>query len=257
MCDPGYLRQGVALPPIEGSAAVTKTIGALALAHPALRRRRLAERIEALGTAGKERPVPTGPLIAVLVLHRRAPRPVARSTIGAWASRRRLKRCTGWRRQRSPTTAAAGPWTRSLPRCRTGGRHGCSRGGRPMGAVGPPAQRRDAAGRRRGTTRRCRPARRRASPWRAAPTASAARRIPDGSSGPSRAACAGMAPCPPGTKGAMGTPQTPRPTWHTWRRCAPPGRWRRRWGWASASSAAGPTAWVAAAWVPPASARAA
>jgi hypothetical protein len=43
--------------------SVTKTLGSLALAYPYLRRQQLAESIETLVRAGKERQVPTGPVI--------------------------------------------------------------------------------------------------------------------------------------------------------------------------------------------------
>jgi hypothetical protein len=61
---------------IEVLETVTKTIGSLALAYPYLRRLGVAETIEGLVTAGKERVVPTGQVIAVLILNRLSLRPV-------------------------------------------------------------------------------------------------------------------------------------------------------------------------------------
>jgi hypothetical protein len=64
---------------------VTKTNGSLALAYPYLRRLRVAETINGLVTAGKERVVSTGQVIEVLILNRLSLRPVPISKIGAWA----------------------------------------------------------------------------------------------------------------------------------------------------------------------------
>ena len=83
------------MPQIEVIESVTKTIGSLALAHPYLRRLQVAESIESLVSAGKERQVPTGPLIEVLVLNRLAPRPVAISRIGAWAATQAIEEVYG------------------------------------------------------------------------------------------------------------------------------------------------------------------
>jgi hypothetical protein len=63
---------------------VTKTIGSLALAYPYLRRLGVAETIDGLVTAGKERVVPTGQVIEVLILNRLSLRPVPISKIGVW-----------------------------------------------------------------------------------------------------------------------------------------------------------------------------
>jgi transposase len=80
---------------IEVIESVTKTIGSLALAYPYLRRLRLAESIESLVTAGKERQVATGPVIETLVLNRLANRPVAISKIGAWAETQAIEEVYG------------------------------------------------------------------------------------------------------------------------------------------------------------------
>jgi hypothetical protein len=70
---------------IEVLETVTKTIGSLALAYPYLRRLRVAEAINDVVTAGKQRVVPTGQVIEVLILNRLSLRPVPISKIGAWA----------------------------------------------------------------------------------------------------------------------------------------------------------------------------
>jgi len=65
--------------------SVTKTVGSLALVYPDLRRLAVAETIDRLTTKGKEREVPTGQVIEVLVLTRLAVRPVPISTVATWA----------------------------------------------------------------------------------------------------------------------------------------------------------------------------
>jgi len=91
MWDPSSLQKEGALQDIEVMASVTKTIGSLAVAYPYLRRVQVAESIATLVAAGKERQVPTGPLIEV------------------------LRRCTGWRPQRSTMAVLGGRWTRFIP----------------------------------------------------------------------------------------------------------------------------------------------
>lgn len=80
---------------IEVIESVTKTIGSLALAYPYLRRLEVAEGIDALVTAGKERQVPTGPLIEVLILNRLSLRPVPISKIGTWAQTQAIEEVYG------------------------------------------------------------------------------------------------------------------------------------------------------------------
>jgi hypothetical protein len=74
---------------------VTKTIGSLALAYPYLRRLGVAETIDGLVTAGKERAVPTGQVIEVLILNRLSLRPVPISNIGAWAQTQAIEEVYG------------------------------------------------------------------------------------------------------------------------------------------------------------------
>src|SRR5919202_5571817 len=80
---------------LEVVQAVTKTIGSLALAYPYLRRLGVAETIDALVTAGKERVVPTGQVIEVLILNRLSLRPVPISRIGAWAQTQAVEEVYG------------------------------------------------------------------------------------------------------------------------------------------------------------------
>jgi hypothetical protein len=80
---------------IEVLETVTKTIGSLALAYPYLRRLGVAETIDALVTAGKERVVPTGQVIEVLILNRLSLRPVPISKIGAWAQTQAIEEVYG------------------------------------------------------------------------------------------------------------------------------------------------------------------
>jgi transposase len=65
--------------------SVTKTIGSLALAYPYLRRLGVANIIDTLTTRGKEREVPTGRVIEILVLNRLAVRPTPISKVRQWA----------------------------------------------------------------------------------------------------------------------------------------------------------------------------
>jgi hypothetical protein len=80
---------------IEVLETVTKTIGSLALAYPYLRRLGVAETIDGLVTAGKERVVPTGQVIEVLILNRLSLRPVPISKIGAWAQTQAIEEVFG------------------------------------------------------------------------------------------------------------------------------------------------------------------
>src|SRR5260370_18294943 len=80
---------------IEVIESVSKTIGSLALAYPYLRRLAVAETIEALVTAGKERQVPTGQVIEVLVLNRLSLRPTPISKLGVWAQRQAIEEVYG------------------------------------------------------------------------------------------------------------------------------------------------------------------
>lgn len=80
---------------IEVLETVTKTIGSLALAYPYLRRLHVAETIDGLVTAGKERVVPTGQVIEVLILNRLSLRPIPISKIGAWAQTQAVEEVYG------------------------------------------------------------------------------------------------------------------------------------------------------------------
>jgi hypothetical protein len=55
----------------------------------------VAESIDALVTAGKERQVPTGPLIEVLILNRLTLHPVPISQLGAWAQTQAIEEVYG------------------------------------------------------------------------------------------------------------------------------------------------------------------
>jgi Domain of unknown function (DUF4277) len=70
---------------LEVVETVTKTIGSLALVYPYLRRLGVAETLAALTTTGKQREVPTGLIIEVLIVNRLAQRPTPISQLGAWA----------------------------------------------------------------------------------------------------------------------------------------------------------------------------
>src|SRR5919109_2963133 len=80
---------------LEVLETVTKTMGSLALAYPYLRRLGVAETIDGLVTAGKERVVPTGQVIEVLILNRLSLRPVPISRIGAWAQTQAVEEVYG------------------------------------------------------------------------------------------------------------------------------------------------------------------
>ena len=80
---------------IEVLETVTKTIGSLALAYPYLRHLGVAETIDSLVTAGKERVVPTGQVIEVLILNRLSLRPVPISKIGVWAQTQAIEEVYG------------------------------------------------------------------------------------------------------------------------------------------------------------------
>ncbi|HLQ22222.1 MAG TPA: IS1634 family transposase [Gemmatimonadales bacterium] len=81
---------------IEVVESVTKTIGSLALAYPYLRRLGVAETLDALTTTGKQREVPTGQIIEVLILNRLAVRPAPISKLGAWAQTQAIEEVYGW-----------------------------------------------------------------------------------------------------------------------------------------------------------------
>ncbi|MCL4370040.1 MAG: DUF4277 domain-containing protein [Chloroflexi bacterium] len=70
---------------IEVIQNVTKTIGTLALVYPYLRRLGVAEVIDSMTTAGKEREVPTGQVIEILALNRLSLRPTPISQVEDWA----------------------------------------------------------------------------------------------------------------------------------------------------------------------------
>jgi hypothetical protein len=80
---------------IEVIESVSKTIGSLALAYPYLRRLGVAETVAALVTAGKERLVPTGAVIEVLILNRLSLRPVPISQLGAWTQTQAIEEVYG------------------------------------------------------------------------------------------------------------------------------------------------------------------
>ena len=80
---------------VEVLETVTKTIGSLALAYPYLRRLRLAEILDGLTTRGKERQVPTGQVIEVLVLNRLAQRPSPLSKLADWARTQAIEEVYG------------------------------------------------------------------------------------------------------------------------------------------------------------------
>jgi hypothetical protein len=80
---------------LEVIESVTKTIGSLALVYPYLRRLAVAETLDALTTAGKQRTVPTGPLIEVLIVNRLAQRPAPISQLGAWAQTQAIEAVYG------------------------------------------------------------------------------------------------------------------------------------------------------------------
>lgn len=81
---------------VEVLETVTKTIGSLALAYPYLRRLRLAEILDGLTTRGKERQVPTGQVIEVLVLNRLGLRPSPLSKLSDWARTQAIEEVYGW-----------------------------------------------------------------------------------------------------------------------------------------------------------------
>ncbi len=80
---------------IEVLETVTKTIGSLALDYPYLRRLRVAEAINDVVTSGKQRVVPTGQVIEVLILNRLSLRPVPIGKIGAWAQTQAVEEVYG------------------------------------------------------------------------------------------------------------------------------------------------------------------
>ncbi len=80
---------------VEVVEAVTKTIGSLALAYPYLRRLHVSETIDALTTTGKEREVPTGTILEVLVFNRLAVRPTPISKVSQWAETQAIEEIYG------------------------------------------------------------------------------------------------------------------------------------------------------------------
>jgi transposase len=80
---------------IDVVESVTKTIGSLALAYPYLRRLEVAETIDALVIKGKEREVPTGQLVEILVLNRLAVRPTPISKMTQWAKTQAVEEVYG------------------------------------------------------------------------------------------------------------------------------------------------------------------
>jgi transposase len=75
---------------LEVVESVTKTIGSLALVYPYLRRLAVAETLDALTTTGKQRNVPTGQILEVLIVNRLAQRPTPISQLGVWAQTQAL-----------------------------------------------------------------------------------------------------------------------------------------------------------------------
>ena len=80
---------------LEVVESVTKTIGSLALVYPYLRRLAVAETVDALTTRGKQRDVPTGQIIEVLIVNRLAVRPAPISRLGAWAQTQAIEAVYG------------------------------------------------------------------------------------------------------------------------------------------------------------------
>jgi uncharacterized protein DUF4277 len=80
---------------VEVVESVTKTIGSLALVYPYLRRLAVAETLDALTTSGKQRDVPTGQIIEVLIVNRLAVRPAPISRLGAWAQTQAIEAVYG------------------------------------------------------------------------------------------------------------------------------------------------------------------
>jgi hypothetical protein len=80
---------------LEVIESVTKTIGSLALIYPYLRRLAVAETLDALTTTGKQRAVPTGQIVEVLIVNRLAQRPAPISQLGAWAQTQAIEAVYG------------------------------------------------------------------------------------------------------------------------------------------------------------------
>lgn len=80
---------------LEVVESVTKTIGSLALVYPYLRRLGVAETLDALTTSGKQRDVPTGQILEVLIVNRLAQRPAPISQLGAWAQTQAIEAVYG------------------------------------------------------------------------------------------------------------------------------------------------------------------
>ena len=89
---------------VEVVESVTKTIGSLALVYPYLRRLAVAETVDALTTRGKQRDVPTGQILEVLIVNRLAQRPTPHADqqaggVGPDPGHRGGLRCVGGRAQ--------------------------------------------------------------------------------------------------------------------------------------------------------------
>ncbi|HYS28664.1 MAG TPA: IS1634 family transposase [Candidatus Limnocylindria bacterium] len=80
---------------LEVVESVTQTIGSLALVYPYLRRLAVAETLDALTTTGKQRDVPTGQIIEVLIMNRLTQRPTPISKLGAWAQTQAIEAVYG------------------------------------------------------------------------------------------------------------------------------------------------------------------
>ena len=80
---------------IQVLRSVAKTIGSLALAYPYLRRLGVAETIAAVTTKGKQRDVPTGQVIEILILNRLSLRPTPISRIDTWAKGQAIEEVYG------------------------------------------------------------------------------------------------------------------------------------------------------------------
>jgi len=80
---------------LEVVESVTKTLGSLALVYPYLQRLGVAETLDTLTTTGKQRVVPTGQIIEVLIVNRLAQRPAPISQLGAWAQTQAIEAVYG------------------------------------------------------------------------------------------------------------------------------------------------------------------
>src|SRR5262245_40093721 len=80
---------------LEVVESVTKTLGSLALVYPYLQRLGVAETLDTLTTTGKQRVVPTGQIIEVLIVNRLAQRPAPIRQLGAWAQTQAIEAVYG------------------------------------------------------------------------------------------------------------------------------------------------------------------